>query len=74
MPQKLIVTLLLAASLGGCSIFGGKDKTEASAEPPVDANRPSTKALLKGLPKGLIGDTDNVSYTNEELKGDGGRP
>ena len=71
---RLIGTIFLAATLAGCGIFGGKNKDQSGAKPPIDANRPATKELLKSLPEGLIGDSQNARYTNEELKGDGGKP
>lgn len=70
---RAFVTVILAATLAGCGIFGGKNKDQAGADPPIDANRPATKELLKSLPEGLIGDTQNARYSNEELKGDGGK-
>jgi hypothetical protein len=75
MYLRLVVALFLAATLAGCGVFGGgKGKTEAAARPPVDSNRPPTKDIIKSLPKGLIGDSQNARHTNEELKGDGGKP
>lgn len=75
MYLRTFAIIALAASLAGCGIFGGGNSgSEASAEPPVDSNRPATKELLKTLPRGLIGDTQNALHTNEELKGDGGTP
>ena len=75
MYLRLPVTIFLAATLAGCGIFGGgKSKQEAAAKPPVDLDRPATKEIIKSLPKGLIGDTQNARHTNEELKGDGGKP
>lgn len=75
MHLRLLATVFLAAILAGCGIFGGgKSKQGAAAEPPVDLDRPAIKEIIKSLPKGLIGDTQNARHTNEELKGDGGKP
>lgn len=73
MKSKLLVVALIVLPLSGCGIFGGKDKA-AAARPPADLDRPATKDLIRGLPEGLVGDKENARYTNEELKGDGGRP
>lgn len=75
MNLRPLAIIFLAATLAGCGIFGGgKSKQEAAAKPPVDINRPAIKGIIKSLPKGLIGDTQNARHTNEELKGDGGKP
>ena len=74
MTLRLFAIIFLALTLAGCGIFGGGKNKEAAAEPPVDSNRPATKEIIKSLPKGLIGDNQNARHTNEELKGDGGKP
>lgn len=54
-------------------IYGcGSSKVEREgplAIPDADLG-PETKDLIKELPGGLVGDKDNVRYTNENLRGE----
>ena len=74
MYLRLFAIIFLATSLAGCGIFGGGEDKDVAAKPPIDLDRPATKALIKTLPQGLIGDNQNARHTDEELKGDGGKP
>lgn len=64
----LILSLSLAGTLTGCSIFGGSesaDLVEDSSDGP-----PTVKRLLKTLPHDMRGDTENARHTNQPLRGE----
>ncbi len=63
----LIVSLSLAGTLTGCGMFGGEDSADL-ATTSADST-PSTKDMLKGLPKDMRGDTENNRHTNQPLRG-----
>lgn len=66
--SALIGAVMLAMALAGCG--GGKDKVKLSPSQLA----PETADLLKALPRGLVGDGENVSHSYETLRGDSGTP
>ncbi len=64
----LIGLIIGTLIIGACS--GSKKEREGPLAVQESQLGPVTKELVKGLPKGLIGDTANARHTSQQLRGE----
>lgn len=65
--QQVIVVLVAAALVAGCSNIGNMFSSSGPERPIDEAVIPEVKDTLKGLPKGLVADKDDARHTGQTL-------
>lgn len=70
--KRIFVILGLSAGALALTACGG-DKPAPLAVPESELG-PDTRDIIKELPSGLVGDTENARYTGETLRGEDETP
>lgn len=61
----MLIIAISASTLSGCGYFESNNTLDVLKRPD---DTPYTKELIKSLPEGLRGDTENARYTGERLR------